>query len=817
MHQPLMPTIAACSSTAPRVSTSSVVIEFFTHWRAFVYFQQLQDSSVLFQLPQRSPKKQTKSPQKSSKRRLNNADEDGRDESVPYGPHPQPLPRKKFNRKKEWLQPLYAVVDIASPTSAICKTPFRQDVEHALASPCRLVLAEESNVIHLTRINRVITERDAFGAQLTVFDVTFVRDESCSLESLAKLKDVYAWLTMPRTTHKDREGPAQPTEWMIDLYRFVQHPTYDFQASSCQLVNHFRVRMPWHTAERAIEAAFWSKDVDWASTVSSTDLYATVLRQIFDALCRSHPPAFGVDSVKFSKLLYEAKIQPSMLGIGDAAFLFASNITPGFTYEMDFDGFVRAVEWLSQQFYADTATKVKTSPSKALPGIQHAMMKWQLSRSNNRDHLLASLRRFCYEILVHLPSLTWTWHEIMDSWRRARKQQFLQEYALQYCAATRLRASWIGLVTWRIFSRRRQRMKEERLAVTKLQSIARERKHYLEYHRSVSRERIFVQRHVVRVLEWAGTFKFLMYTPDASDRRRYDLDASFVLSVLQFSGFRSMRLAISDVEDDDVVGADKQEADRAAESECTLNGRPQFIPRKIHRVLNGPHKVLALQSILSYVLKYGVRTPTYAMMPHIVAERERKHQERESEQRGAKLTRERQLIVMVQTHLRQNLARKIRQQLALSSYSKHFDRESGRFLYVLQYQSGNRVVLGERKPFSLFDKDVPLPPDEWQLESASDNNISFFNPRRGVYSRYNNILAATAIQRWFRGKMWNGVNHWKLRDTVHALRYQNNVQKPTNMADAGELENLKRYGLQLHAMLHQVHHLSFARVGVFAV
>ncbi|KAL4136574.1 hypothetical protein PRIC2_000106 [Phytophthora ramorum] len=662
-----------------------------------------------------------------------------------------------LEKKKEWLLPLYAVVDIASPTSAICKTPFRQDVEHALASPCRLVLAEESNVIHLTRINRVITERDAFGAQLTVFDVTFVRDESCSLESLAKLKDVYAWLTMPRTTHKDREGLAQPTEWMIDLYRFVQHPTYDFQASSCQLVNHFRVRMPWHTAERAIEAAFWSKDVDWASTVSSTDLYATVLRQIFDALCRSHPPAFGVDSVKFSKLLYEAKIQPSMLGIGDAAFLFASNITPGFTYEMDFDGFVRAVEWLSQQFYADTATKVKTSPSKALPGIQHAMMKWQLSRTRRLVILNDAQRDSVHLRWYNDPADTSLGKLVFKGVLRSESAQ------------------------------------------------------------SVSRERVFVQRHVVRVLEWAGTFKFLMYTPDASDRRRYDLDASFVLSVLQFSGFRSMRLAISDVEDDDVVGADIQEADRAAESECTLNGRPQFIPRKIHRILNGPHKVLALQSILSYVLKYGVRTPTYAMMPHIVAERERKHQERESEQRGAKLTRERQLIVMVQTHLRQNLARKIRQQLALSSYSKHFDRESGRFLYVLQYQSGNRVVLGERKPFSLFDKDVPLPPDEWQLESASDNNISFFNPRRGVYSRYNNILAATAIQRWFRGKMWNGVNNWKLRDTVHALRYQNNVQKPTNMADAGELENLKRYGLQLHAMLHQVHHLSFARVGVFAV
>lgn len=366
------------------------------------------------------------------------------------------------------------------------KTPYRQYVEHILAQQCRFVLAEEVNVIHFTRINCVNTERDDFGIN-AVFDIAFLRDESCPLETLIALKGAYVWLIVPRMPHNNGEAPAVPTEWMLDLHRFVQHPMYDSQWLNCEMLNHFRVRMPWDLAERAIEAAFWSKDVNWNPSVNSTDLYSTVLRQIFDALCRSHPPAFGVDSVKFSKLLYEAKIQPTLLGIGDAAFLFESNLTPGFTYEMDFDGFVRAVEWLAQRFYSENGTKGKTGPSKTVPGVQHAMIKWQHSRRGDhgaRDCLLSSLRRFCYETLVHLPNLNSTWHEIMDSWRLVRKQQLLQEYALKYCAATRLRATWIGFVSWRIFLRQRQRMKDERLAATKLQSLARGRKRYLEYHRA---------------------------------------------------------------------------------------------------------------------------------------------------------------------------------------------------------------------------------------------------------------------------------------------------------------------------------------------
>ncbi|KAE9352616.1 hypothetical protein PF008_g5377 [Phytophthora fragariae] len=1038
-----MPTIDGRTTITTAISTSSIVVEFFTHWRAFVYFQQLQDSSVLFQLPQHHPKKQMKSPQKSPKLRRSNDQQDATDELVPYGPQPQPLPRKKFNSKKEWLLPLYATIDVVSSSTGPLKTPFYRDVERTLASPCRFVLAEEQHVIHFTRVNSVATEPDSFGVHLTVFNITFVHDESCSLDSLLKLKGAYVWLIVPRKPRNNREVPVLPTEWMVDLYRFVQHPTLDFQSPDCQQVNHFRVRMSWRIAERSVEAAFWSKNVDWRPSISSTDLYNTVLRQIFDALCRSHPPAFGVDSVKFSKLLYEAKIQPNLLAIGDAAFLFASNLTPGFTYEMDFDGFVRAVEWLAQQFYSEKSVKVKTSSSKILPGVQHAMMKWQLSRreeNDARDRLLSPLRRFCYETLVHLPSLSSTWHDIMDSWRLARKQQCLQEYAMKYCAATRLRASWVGFVTWRIFLQRRQRMREERLAATKLQSVARGRTWYLDYQRmrrivtrtqlriharselrrlraeraafiermrlrmvrwmryhlwllrewkrvnaelaarrarirekrlrrlgvaifpldnrrvrftlyraqpkpseiaqcdayeleivnssrswgqvfyvsqqqidqfiveeiersalqlelgqvvldvtarketptvvpslvakllrgrkqvnaSVVRDSVahpvlkpnivllalarrlaivkrvdrselslhcysdpidtslgqlvfkgalrsqlsqgvsgpgcgksLVQRHIVRVLDWAGTLKFIVYTPSTSARRRYDLAASFVLSVLQFSRFDSMNLHISDG-GDDINAADEEE-------QPSLRDLQYSIHLQIHRIVTGSLNILALQCVLSYLLQYGVCTPTYSMLPHVIAERERRLKDRKSAELSAILARERQLIVKVQTRCRLRLARITRLQLALSSYSKEFHRDRGQFVYVMR-RSGDRIVVGERKPFSLFDQDVPLPADEWLIVSASataDSNIRFVNPRRGVYSRYNDVLAATIIQRWFRGKMWDGINNWKLREIALALSYHSDVQKPSDMTDPRQLEIIKRYALQLHVLQHQ--------------
>lgn len=110
----------------------------------------------------------------------------------------------------------------------------------------------------------------------------------------------------------------------------------------------------------------------------------------------------------------------------------------------------------------------------------------------------------------------------------------------------------------------------------------------------------------------------------------------------------------------------------------------------------------------------------------------------------------------------------------------------------------------EQKPFSLFNQDVPMPPDEWQLVSNVDNDTRFFNPRRGVYSRVNDGQAAIVVQRRYRRKMWHGINNWSLRDLARALRYHDNPQKPLNVKDPEQLEKVKRYALQLHVLVHKV-------------
>ncbi|RLN90471.1 hypothetical protein BBJ28_00018125 [Nothophytophthora sp. Chile5] len=437
MCQPL-----ASSSTgrsAPTAPTSSTIAEFFTHWRAFVRFQQLQDSVVLFQ---HSPnRKKAKMPRRhrldgSLDRGSDQGGGDEEDEGVQQSPQ---LPRK--------------------------------DIEQALASSCRLVLGTEDHVVHVARISGQVSECDVNGVLLSTTQLSFQRDESCPLASLLEVQAAYTWLILP---HKPDSNRPSPPKWLCDLYRSVRHPVYDFQGLKQQR-QHFRVHVTCQLVERVIEARFWSRRLDWTPSLNATDLHDTLLRQIFDSLCHSHPPALAVDSVKFSKLLYEAHVQPSRLGIGDAAFLFASNLAPGSAYEMDFDGFVRAIEWLAQQFYSDSDVKGASRPKKTIIGVQSSPSKRQCTRA------LSPLRRFCFETLVHLPSLQAVWHRLMDSWRRERKQQVLSTFALEYCAATRLQACWKRFITWKTYLEERQRMKDERLAATKLQSHVRGRQSRLNY------------------------------------------------------------------------------------------------------------------------------------------------------------------------------------------------------------------------------------------------------------------------------------------------------------------------------------------------
>ncbi|OWZ16085.1 hypothetical protein PHMEG_00010168 [Phytophthora megakarya] len=51
--------------------------------------------------------------------------------------------------------------------------------------------------------------------------------------------------------------------------------------------------------------------------------------------------------------------------------------------------------------------------------------------------------------------------------------------------------------------------------------------------------------------------------------------------------------------------------------------------------------------------------------------------------------------------------------------------------------------------------------------------------------------------------MWAGISNWKLSDIARAQRYHTNFQKPTKLTDRGQLDNLRRYALQLHVLQHE--------------
>lgn len=98
-----------------------------------------------------------------------------------------------------------------------------------------------------------------------------------------------------------------------------------------------------------------------------------------------------------------------------------------------------------------------------------------------------------------------------------------------------------------------------------------------------------VERHIVRILEWAGTYKLILYSPRTSAKRRYDLSATFIHSVLRASRFDSLSSG----------------AEEAADSDAQLDRL------QVHRILTGCHKTRALQPVVSYLLQYGARKPTW--------------------------------------------------------------------------------------------------------------------------------------------------------------------------------------------------------------
>lgn len=101
-----------------------------------------------------------------------------------------------------------------------------------------------------------------------------------------------------------------------------------------------------------------------------------------------------------------------------------------------------------------------------------------------------------------------------------------------------------------------------------------------------------VERHIVRVLEWAGTYKLILYSPRTSAKRRYDLTATFIRSILRDSCFGSLSVGPDD---------DNDNTEEATDSEAQLDRL------QVHRILTGCHKTRALEPVVSFVLQYGGR------------------------------------------------------------------------------------------------------------------------------------------------------------------------------------------------------------------
>lgn len=356
---------------------------------------------------------------------------------------------KVFNPQTEYLQPLYASATVQDPSSAVVTTVFPDAVKHALLSalesgarPPRLVLQDERNVIHLLRVSQGESTNQDTERSLKL-SIEFQRDASCSVASLASLKDAYMWQIRPIKPVNNGDQPLPP-HWLRDVHRFVVHPTLDFMSLKSSLV-YFRVRVAYSQLESAVEASFWSKTTDWSPYVRAIDVRETVLRQKYDAMCLSHPPSFAIDSVKFSKFLRECDIQPAHLSIGDVAFLFASNMAPGSHYEMVFDGFLAALETIAAQFCRPKKRFSTTS---------------------------SPLTALVFENMIHVPSMLPIWKSVVDSWRLEAKRRVILFAGLRYCAATRVQARWKRFATQRIHRQYLERKKLERRSAILIQTTA---------------------------------------------------------------------------------------------------------------------------------------------------------------------------------------------------------------------------------------------------------------------------------------------------------------------------------------------------------
>ncbi|GLE04224.1 hypothetical protein PINS_up013135 [Pythium insidiosum] len=316
----------------------------------------------------------------------------------------------------------------------------------------------------------------------------FARDASCASASLLATRDAFVWriesIKPPRNKRRRNRKletdnhDAVPPLWLRDVHRWVRHPTYDYNASSSshaapRSFDWFHVRMPASTAERLVEHTLWSRDVDWEAARQRTDLAELLLKPTFDALCRSHPRSWSIDSLKFSRLLRDCELQPKALTVGDAAFLFFAHRAPGSFHEMLYDGFVEALRWIARRLYA--------SDGDVIDSIEADDCR---------------LRRLCFEWLIRAGCVHEIWFGVVNAWRLEAKDRVLVVVARRWCAAIRLQATWRRVLARKQHAEALERRLLERRSAVRIQSMVRmqlSRRHYVALRHATLRTQLVVK------------------------------------------------------------------------------------------------------------------------------------------------------------------------------------------------------------------------------------------------------------------------------------------------------------------------------------
>jgi hypothetical protein len=181
-----------------------------------------------------------------------------------------------------------------------------------------------------------------------------------------------------------------------------------------------------------------------------------------------------IDSVKFGRFIRDSQIKPSQIGIGDIAYIFARNCAIGSKYEMQFDGFIRAIQMVATMMYPSIPEQ------KRLPNL-------------------------FLSVMIYSTNIRPLWKQIVESWRMKIKISLLGSCSLRYCAVTRIQAKYRSLCTYRKYQQTLLMRRIRRHASIKIQSIVRmhrQRSYFLYLKSIVIRIQVFIKaRHILRTLK----------------------------------------------------------------------------------------------------------------------------------------------------------------------------------------------------------------------------------------------------------------------------------------------------------------------------